>query len=394
MRMRAWHGIIGLALLSLWIKVGALPAARAEAKADLVTLWRVPEKGIQPQAAVDSRGVVHLVYFRGKPEAGDLYYLRMTPGQKALSAPIRVNSQPGSVTAIGTIRCEQIAIGQGDRIHVVWNGVGKAGANGYPGLYMAYTRLNDQGTAFEPQRNLSTWAGGLDGGGSVAADKAGNVYVVWHAGPPGSKAGEAGRAVFLTHSRDNGKTFPRERQINPQPTGACGCCGMRAFVDHNGVLSILYRAAGENVRRDTMLLLSRDRGATFQERLVDRWNLNACPMSSFALSEGEGSILAAWETQNRVYYGQISPASGSISKPIVAPGAVQSKHPVILANAQGQTLFAWTEGTGWNRGGSLAWQVYDREGRPVGSRGAAEGVPAWSLLTAYTRPDGSFVLIY
>ena len=46
---------------------------------------------------------------------------------------------------------------------------------------MLYSRLNDPGTAFEPQRNLLHETGGLDGGGTLAADGAGNVWVAWHA---------------------------------------------------------------------------------------------------------------------------------------------------------------------------------------------------------------------
>jgi len=34
-----------------------------------------------------------------------------------------------------------------------------------------YTRLNDRGTGFEPERNLINFAAGLDGGSSVAADR-------------------------------------------------------------------------------------------------------------------------------------------------------------------------------------------------------------------------------
>jgi hypothetical protein len=40
---------------------------------------------------------------------------------------------------------------------------------------MLYTRLNDSGQAFEPQRNVLLFAEGLDGGGSVAANNLGNV---------------------------------------------------------------------------------------------------------------------------------------------------------------------------------------------------------------------------
>ena len=35
---------------------------------------------------------------------------------------------------------------------------------------MLFARLDDDGTAFETQRNLMTYTQGLDGGGSVAAD--------------------------------------------------------------------------------------------------------------------------------------------------------------------------------------------------------------------------------
>src|SRR5690348_11707675 len=65
---------------------------------DRVTLWHLPSGAIQPQAAVDSRGIVHVIYFRNGATdgAGDLYYVRMSPGQASPSEPIRVNSQKDS----------------------------------------------------------------------------------------------------------------------------------------------------------------------------------------------------------------------------------------------------------------------------------------------------------
>jgi hypothetical protein len=38
---------------------------------------------------------------------------------------------------------------------------------------MLYSRSNDSGTAFEPERNLMTRTFGLDGGGIIAADSTG-----------------------------------------------------------------------------------------------------------------------------------------------------------------------------------------------------------------------------
>jgi len=50
----------------------------------------------------------------------------------------------------------------------------------------------------------------------------------------------------------------------------------------------------------------------------------------------------------------------------------------------------WTEGTGWQRGGSLAWQLFNPEGKPLGEKGTVLGVPAWSFAAAAARLDETF----
>ena len=63
-------------------------------------VW-LPNGAIQPQVAVDSSGVAHVVYFRGEAAAGDLFYARLD--DKGLwSSPVRVNSQPASAVATAT----------------------------------------------------------------------------------------------------------------------------------------------------------------------------------------------------------------------------------------------------------------------------------------------------
>ncbi len=373
-------------------QIAQTETARA-ADGQLVTLLKTPNDGIQPQAKMDDKGTLHLIYFTGTAKAGDIFYVRSTDGGQNFSPPLRVNSQPNSAIATGTIRGAQLAIGKDHRVHVAWNGSEVAQPQGPEGTPMLYTRLNDAATAFEPQRNLITWAGGLDGGGTLAADDKGDVYVAWHAAPAGKD--ETERAVYLARSTDDGRTFERERKINVQPTGACGCCQMRAFVDGKGALYVLYRAAGNSVNRDSMLLVSTDKGTKFQSALLDKWYLNACPMSSYSMTQSPKAILAAWETKEQVYMSAIPTATTQKLALIAAPGAAKArKHPVVLANRDGKVLFAWTEGTGWNQGGSLAWQVYDADGRPTDQKGRAEGVPAWGLLSAIARPDGGFTILY
>jgi len=365
-----------------------------------VSVSRVPHSGIQPQIAVEPNGTVHMIYFSGDPKGGNLFYVRLTAFGEALSGPLRVNSQEGSVTAMGTIRGGQIAIGENGRIHVAWNGSSKAlpagpvnPESGQPGSPMLYTRLNDSGSAFEPQRNLMLRTFGLDGGGTVAADRAGNVYVAWHGKAHGAAAGEAGRQVWVAKSHDSGRTFAAEAPAWNGAIGACGCCGMAMLATSDGTVLALYRSATQNVHRDIYLVASKDRGKSFDGSLVQRWEIDACPMSSMSFAESAGTTQAAWETGGQVFYGKVSGAT--VAKPIAAPGEGKGrKHPRLAMNSRGETILLWTEGMGWQRGGSLAWQLFDRNGNPIGAKGSAPGVPAWSFGAVAAHPDGTFTVTY
>lgn len=366
---------------------------------NLVTVLRTPDAGIQPQAVRDARGVLHVVYYKGDPKAGDIFYIRRAPQDENFSEPLRVNSREGSAIAIGTIRGAQMAVGRNGRVHVAWNGSSRAPKAVDGGMPMLYARLNDAGTAFEPERNLITWAGGLDGGGSVAADAAGNVYVAWHGSDPENKQGEAGRRVFVAVSRDEGKTFAREEPVSPSEWGACACCGMKALAVGKTLL-VSYRAAKADVDRDMLLLTIDTSGDVLQRTAVtpmEGWKVNACPMSSTSLfTSGGGATLAAWETQGQVSWATLRGNPENLSRPVPAPGGTgKRRFPSVVRNRRGETLLVWTEGTGWNQGGRLAWQVYDANGKPAAERGQRDGVPVWSLPTAYLRPAGDgFLIMY
>jgi hypothetical protein len=378
--------------------MGGMAIARNESAATRVTVLRTPDGGLQPQTVLDSSGTLHLIYFKGEPAKGDVFYVRRAPGNEDFSAPIRVNSRPGSVIATGTIRGAHVAVGRHGRVHVAWMGSQTAEPKGPGGATpMLYARLNDAGTAFESQRNVMQFATGLDGGGSIAADREGNVYVAWHAhgGAHGEKEGEADRRIWLARSTDDGRTFACETAAYDERTGACGCCGMRAFADGQGALYVLYRAATDFVHRDMYLLSSNDRGRNFRGLHLDQWKLDTCPMSSAAIAEVGGGVLAAWETAGQVYYSGFSQSPSGLVNPIPAPGEGNGrKHPAIAGNRAGKTILVWTEGMGWKKGGSLAWQVFDRNGKPSEEKGRADAVPVWSLPSVVPSQEGGFTIIY
>lgn len=364
-----------------------------------VSLLRTPNGGIQPQIAIASDGTVHLIYYKGDDRAGNIFYVCQKAGGVAFSEPIRVNSQTGSAIAVGTIRGAQLALGKGDRPHVIWNGgsgAAKTKLRGEEITPLLYARMNDAGTAFEAERNLITSAAGLDGGSSIAADRDGNVYASWHATIPDSPAngGEAYRAVFVASSRDEGKSFSAEKQATEDPTGACGCCGMRMFTDKKGASYILYRGAEEKLNRDEVLLISSKPGAPFKIAKRHRWKIESCPMSSAFLTQVGESVLAAWETDGQVFLSRIDMATHAIS-PMVSPDlGPRRKHPVAATNSKGETLLVWTEGTAWAKGGSVAWQLFDRDLKPIAKPTRVDGLPIWGLPATFAKPNGDFVVIY
>src|SRR3954471_15119940 len=154
-----------------------------------VTLERIPERGMQPQVAVAEDGAVHMIYLTGDPKAASVHYVHRAPQASEWSKPMPVNSVPGSALAIGTIRGAQIALGRNGAIHVCWNGSSQAEPKPkLGGSPLLYTRLLPGKSSFEPERDLMGNTRHLDGGASLAADRDGRVFVVWH-GAPADKSG-------------------------------------------------------------------------------------------------------------------------------------------------------------------------------------------------------------
>ena len=345
---------------------------------------RVPDGGICPQAAVDDRGRLHLIYFRGDARRGDLFHAASDDGGHTFGAAERVNGKPGTVMVIGGVRGPSLAVGRGGRLHITWTTTDKP-------MSMAYARSTDGGK-FEPPRDATRDHPGLDGGGSVAADSAGNVYLAWHAPADGGQT-EADRRVWLSRSTDDGRTFAQAVAIGLADRGCCACCATQVSAAGDGRVFVVYRTAVEQVHRDVTVLASTDHGTTFTVTATDPWQASTCVMSTSVLAISGRRSLAAWETRGHILVADVSrPAA----KPVQASGPVAgSKHPAVAINRDGRSVVAWAEGTGWNKGGSVAWQMFDADGRSVaGQSGGADGLPAWDAPAVVAMPDGAFNVIY
>jgi hypothetical protein len=351
--------------------------ATARANEPSVTTIRVPDGGLQPQIICDAASV-HLVYLKGPDRTCDVYYTRSMDGGVTWSPSVRVNSQLATAIATGTIRGARIALGRNGIVHVLWNGSDS---------HLYYSRsINSAG--FEPQRSIMTTTVGIDGGSAITADAAGHVHIVFHAAPKSAPPGESSRRVFLARSDNDGKTFAPEQPIDEPVRGVCSCCSLTAALA-DGKLHVLYRQAEHGSERGIVLLTGDPAGQRFTSLPLDRWNLAACPMSNAAITPP----LIAWQTESQLYLASLTDPRATIAPP---GEAKPRKYPALATNRDGVTLLTWTENTAWAHGGKLAWQLFDASRRPLGElhKLPGAGVPAWSFPAAFTRPDGSFVIVY
>jgi hypothetical protein len=392
MSLQARRGAGAIVLAGALSALGVRPTPAA-APASRVALVRLPTGAIQPQLAVDSKGLAHVIYYRGETAHGRLFHATLDR-TGTWSEPMPVNHAANAL-ATGAVRGAHLAIGRHDRVHVAW---ARSDMPPYPashaGAPLLYTRLSDAGTAFERERQVTTFTTGVDGG-AIAADGSGRVYIVWHGLAPEGPADEDHRRVWMARSTDDGRTFARETSPYDTRVGTCGCCGTAALADRSGDVYVLFRSAANLVHRDARLLVSRDAGTSFSERRLQAWDIGACPMSAFALADAPDAVLAAWETGGQVQWARVDRRTNDVSAIVAAPReATDRKYPAVAENAAGETLFAWVEGASWNKGGALAWQMYDREGHATSEHGSAPGVPAFSFAAVLTRPDGSFAIVY
>jgi len=350
----------------------------------------VPDGGIQPQAAIDARGTIHLIYYKGPAAGGDLHYVRRRSGDAGFSAPIRVNIDTGSAIAAGAVRGGRLALGRDGWVHVAWNASHAVDRNGESITPMWYARLAPGAHAFEAQRAIGTHTKYLDGGGTVAADAKGRVYVVWHA--RGATDGEQHRQLQMAVSTDDGASFAPDKALANE-TGACSCCSVHGLVDAAGRLQLLYRSAGDAIHRDAMWITAGPQGGA-RAVTLQPWELPACPMTTFAIAEGPGALAGAWMIDQQIYAATLNPATRTASPPSPMEGTAPRNHPALAINRNGDRLFAWIEGANRSRDGRVAWELRNASGARLASRADAGLAPPWTLVAPVARPDGSFVLIY
>jgi hypothetical protein len=105
------------------------------------------------------------------------------------------------------------------------------------------------------------------------------------------------------------------------------------------------------------------------------------------------AVVAAWESQDQIFWA-VADAERGAGTAASPPGKGNNrKHPVVAVNQNFDVLVAWTEETGWNKGGKVAWQIFDGVKPVENLAGKVDGLPVWSLPAAFTV-GYDFVILY
>jgi hypothetical protein len=343
--------------------LGALCIASA---AERVQIIQTPGGGSVPDAEIDGDGTVHLAYVAGQ----DAFYAKLTNNGKMFSAPLRINSEPGSVHPPNMFRGPDLALGRAGRVHVVWyvNAYQRKLPKDQWGVF--YSHLDSGKNAFAPSRNLNRTP---SDNYSIAANGNGDMAVIWMAAK-----------LFVTTSRDNGETFGDSEAV--PVADPCECCASRAFFSKDGTLYVDYREKANN-QRDMHLLTHTKSDATFTKQRISStpWQVNACPMAGTFLGGAKGGLIMAWETKGQIFYSRFDPAKGLVQPPEIK-AAAKGKWPIALAAPDGTVLVSWKNGS------NLAWQRFDAADKRIGASESQPSRNAHRHAGVVTK-DGNFLLI-
>lgn len=375
-------------VISILVASGAilLPACGADSEA--VRVLRIPEEGRMPQAANDSNGVTHLMYFRGAMTGGDLFYSRWNTEESTWTASIRINSEPRTSIGMGPMDGGDMALTTGSpanpRLHAVW-------FQNNP-LRLFYTRSTEDGEDFEPQRTLVEIGDQvIEARPSIATDGRDQIFIAWH-GAPTNKTDDANRAVFLMTSEDGGESFRPPRVISPPEEGACGCCSLELFFDE-GTVWVSYRGAEDNVGRGQRLLRSTGTEQVFADELIQPWPIGACPVTTTTFAKALDRVRVAWETAGQVYFAEVNNLTGVVSPD--GEAKFRRKNATIATNNRGETLLAWGDAPGYRAGGTLNWQLFDSNNLAISEVGPdRDTIPSGSAPAVTVQPDDTFLLLY
>ena len=258
----------------------------------------------EPATAAAADGTFYVSWVNHDSKQADVMLAHFNHKAEMLGAPVRVNRQPGVVTAW---RGDQpsVAVAPDGAVYVLWTARVNAGDKHGTDIYLSAS--TDRGQSFTSEVKVNDdKAPGPHGMHSLAVAKDGRIYASWldernvHAPKPSTKAEghhmESNRDLYIAYSTDGGRTFSANRKV---ASDACPCCKTSLAVSADGTLFAGWRQVLPGNYRHIAVASSTDGGTKFSAPVIvsdDRWMLQGCPVSGPSLSvDGtSGSLKIVW----------------------------------------------------------------------------------------------------
>jgi len=257
--------------------------------ADRVIL-ETPEGARQPQVAVGSNGWVAVVY----GVQGEIHLSLSEDSGATFGAPLEV-ADAGKL-ALGMRRGPRVVLAP--HAIVVTAIAGKKGG-GRDGDLLAW-RSTDKGKTWSgPVRVNDVEASAREGLHAMARDGLEGVYTAWV-----DLREERAAAVYLSKSVDGGATWSEDRLVYRPPSGGiCECCAPSLACDDSHGLHVMFRNSLGGMR-DMWVTTTRDGGKTFPRAWklgTGTWKITTCPMDGGGLTT-EGSLpRSVWRRDKELF---------------------------------------------------------------------------------------------
>lgn len=272
--------VLTLSLTSLAMAGDTLELARGLA----------PEKPQQPQAAVDSKGAIHVVFGSGDT----ISYRRSDDVGKTFSEPI----------ALPLVNAMSLGMRRGPRIAVTDSTIcvtaigGKQG-KGRDGDLLSIVSTDGGKTWSEPVMVNDAADAAREGLHAMASGPQNSLCCVWL--DLRTKSSE----VMASTSKDGGKTWSKNTTVYRSPDGSvCECCHPSVAIDPKGGVVVQWRNSLSGAR-DLYVASSSDGGKTFGDATKlgkGSWPLDGCPMDGGAIAtSADGTFASVWRREKSVF---------------------------------------------------------------------------------------------
>lgn len=256
----------------------------------------------EPTTAASADGNFYVAWVNHEAKQADVMLTRFDANGKAGGAPVRVNPEAGIATAWRGDP-PSVAVGKNGSVYVVWTARVESDGKKGTDLYLSVSSDKGQ-TFAAPVKINDDKAPGAHGMHALGVADDGRIYVSWldernvHTPKPSTKADghhmESNRELFVASSTDGGRTFSPNRKVAGE---ACPCCKTALAVATDGTVYIGWRQVLPGNFRHIAVTSSADAGATFSKPVIvsdDKWMLEGCPVSGPSLAAADGVLKVLW----------------------------------------------------------------------------------------------------